>query len=220
MASKARAAFDQSCDDVDRLLEIHTHLGGAGPGRKHRLEVLNKSAIVLVTAFWEAYCEDLAAEALEHIVSKSADASKLPKELKKRIADELKADKNQLAVWHLADGGWRALAHARLLAMALKRNWDLNTPKSKQITELFEEAIGFDKATAKWCWKGKTEAQTRDALDNFVVLRGRIAHRGAASFTVTKAQVQDYFDLVKHLVAKTGGSVYVFVKKETGRPLW
>jgi hypothetical protein len=29
--------------------------------------VLNKSAIVLLTAFWEAYCEDLAAEALNHV---------------------------------------------------------------------------------------------------------------------------------------------------------
>ena len=38
-------------------------------GRRYHLEVLNKSAIVLVTSFWEAYCEDIAAEGLAHIVN-------------------------------------------------------------------------------------------------------------------------------------------------------
>lgn len=54
MTSMARKAFDESKADVDRLLEIHENLGGTAPGRRRRLEVLNKSAIVLITAIWEA----------------------------------------------------------------------------------------------------------------------------------------------------------------------
>jgi hypothetical protein len=68
MASKARSAFDQNAADIQRLLDLHQRVGGDSRGRRYGLEVLNKSAIVLITAFWEAYCEDLAAEGLEHIV--------------------------------------------------------------------------------------------------------------------------------------------------------
>ena len=62
MPSEARKAFDANVADVDRLLALHSTAGGAGQGRRYGLEVLNKSAIVLVTAYWEAYCEDIAAE--------------------------------------------------------------------------------------------------------------------------------------------------------------
>src|SRR5713226_2469575 len=98
MPSKAWRAFAESAKDVERLLEIHTGLGGKGPGRRYKLEVLNKSAIVLITAIWEAYCEDIAAEALAHIVANVARGSTLPTELKKKIASELKtSNKSDLA---------------------------------------------------------------------------------------------------------------------------
>ena len=79
MSSNARKAFDRNAEDVDRLLEIHQNLGGDAQGRRFRLEVLNKSAIILITAFWEAYCEDIAAEALEHVINHVPTASELPK---------------------------------------------------------------------------------------------------------------------------------------------
>ena len=67
MASKARVQFEKNKADVDNLLLFHKETGGDEPGRRDkRLEVLNKSAIVLITAVWEAYCEDLAAEVNEH----------------------------------------------------------------------------------------------------------------------------------------------------------
>ena len=71
MASKARKAYDANANDIERLLELHMQIGGGAPGRRYGLEVLNKSAVVLVTAFWEAYCEDIAAEGLEHIVMRN-----------------------------------------------------------------------------------------------------------------------------------------------------
>ena len=44
--------------EVNRLLEIHWELTGGQPGRRHGVEVLNKSAIVLITACWESLVED------------------------------------------------------------------------------------------------------------------------------------------------------------------
>jgi hypothetical protein len=64
MPSKSRIHFDENCEDVERLLTIHQDLAGNTPGRKYGVEVLNKSAIVLICAYWEAYNEDILHEAL------------------------------------------------------------------------------------------------------------------------------------------------------------
>ncbi len=163
MPSKARQAFDRSAEDVKRLLEIHQDLGGDARGRRHRLEVLNKSPIVLITAIWEAYCEDIAAEALDHIVNHIPDASALPKELKKRIAKDVKADPNEIAMWDLADSGWKTTVEARLAALTEERNRRLNTPKSASIDQLFCEAIGLPVVSDKWRWK-KMTSETESGL--------------------------------------------------------
>ena len=92
MVSEARKAFDKNAEDIERLLQLHAEKGGIGRGRRYELEVLNKSAIVLITSFWEAYCEDIAAEALEHLITHAKSADVLPKELRKRIAKELNTD--------------------------------------------------------------------------------------------------------------------------------
>jgi len=128
---------------VERLLEIHADVGGDAQGRRFGLEVLNKSAIVLITAVWEAYYEDIAAEALEHPVANVSTGAQLPKDLKKNIVADIKADQNELAMWDLADSGWQARVRARLAALTEERNRRLNTPKSDQIDEMFFAAVGL-----------------------------------------------------------------------------
>ena len=51
MPSKARVAFDEHLKDVERLLELHEQQSSASPGKRSGLEVLNKSAIVLITSY-------------------------------------------------------------------------------------------------------------------------------------------------------------------------
>ena len=46
--SNAYKAFQKNMEDIERLLELHTQEGGSEPGRRYGLEVLNKSAIVLI----------------------------------------------------------------------------------------------------------------------------------------------------------------------------
>jgi hypothetical protein len=220
LPSKARIAFDENAKDILRLLDIHGDIGGDAPGQRIGLEVLNKSAIVLITSVWEAYCEDLAAEALEHLVNNIQTGSALPKGLKNIMAKEIKADKNELAVWDLADNGWKTKAKSRLQSLTEERNRKLNTPKTTQISELFETALGLGGISASWKWKKMSISQAATKLDKFVTLRGAIAHRGAASSTVKKTEVTAYLNHVKRLVAKTGGKVNVFVKGATGKPLW
>jgi hypothetical protein len=78
--SRARNSLDENLKDISRLIGLHTMVGGSGPGRRHGLEVLHKSAVVLITAYWESYCEDIAAEGLAHIVKHGKSANVLPKE--------------------------------------------------------------------------------------------------------------------------------------------
>lgn len=77
-------------------------------GRRLGPEVLNKSAIVLITAIREACCEDLEAEALHT------------------------AGLNYLAMWCLADAGWKTLTKALLATLMTDRNRRLNTAKADQ----------------------------------------------------------------------------------------
>jgi len=181
---------------------------------------LNKSAVVLITSIWEAYCEDLAAEALGHIVKHSKTASSLSKEIKKLVAKELKSDTNQLAIWDLSDDGWRQVLQARLARLQKNRNRRLNTPKFANIDELFLTAIGITEISKSWRWTNMTASQARTKLDKYVTLRGEIAHRGTASRSCSKQQVDDYFAFIKRVVGKTGGRVNTHVKKATGKPLW
>ena len=220
MPSNARLAFDGNVADIKRLLEFHEEKGGTAPGRRYGLEVLNKSAIVLITSYWEAYCEDIAAEGLPHLVEHLPTAEKLPKDLKKQIAKELELDKNEIAVWALTDDGWRDLLKKRLRKLQADRNRRLNTPKSTQIDELFRSALGVSRMSDSWKWVRLPADKSRKRLDKFVELRGAIAHRGKAAESVKKKQVQDYFDFVKRLAGRTGGEVNKYVRAATGKSLW
>ena len=154
MPSKAKTRFESNCADVERLLEIHEEKGGEKAGRRYRLEVLNKSGIVLLSAFWEAFCEDLASEGVAHLVAHAADWTALPKSLQKKVAKELESDAHELAVWKLAGDGWRDVLKKRLDLYTEERNWGMNSPKATRIDDLFEGALGIPKVSAAWRWPG------------------------------------------------------------------
>jgi hypothetical protein len=220
MPSQARNSLDANLDDVRRLLALHALVGGKGAGRRHGLEVLNKSAIVLITAYWEAYCEDIAAEALAHIVKYAKNSRVLPNELKKQLAKELKAELHELEVWKIADSGWKKYLGDRLELLKQKRNWDLNTPKTDQIDKLFLHALGIDSISKSWTWKGMSVVLAIGKLDKYVGLRGAIAHRGKGSKSVKRSDVADYFFFIKRLAGKTGGKVNKHVRVITDKSLW
>ncbi|BCO36449.1 MAE_28990/MAE_18760 family HEPN-like nuclease [Mycobacterium heckeshornense] len=220
MTSQAQKAFGENCGEIDRLLEIHGDITPEGRGRKWKVEALHKSAFVLLTAFWEAFCEDLAAEALNHLVKHSTTANGLPSELKKLVAQELKDDLHDLAVWRLADDGWRAVLSSRLTKLQAERNRRLNTPKTSQINDLFKSAVGVENVAKAWYWPGMRASAAAKKLDAFVTLRGEIAHRGSAATSVTKQQVTDYYNHVKRLTTRTEARVAQVITTSTGAPPW
>ena len=125
----------------------------------------------MVTAYWEAYCEDIAAEAVAHIVKHTKSSSLLPEELKKQLAKELKAAPHELEVWKIADRGWEKYLSDRLEQLKEKRNRELNTPKTAQIDDLFFKALGIKTISASWKWKRMSANQAGAKLDKYVTLR-------------------------------------------------
>lgn len=217
MPTKARDSFDESAKEVDRLLGIHTEIGGDTPGRKYDLEVLNKSGIVLITAIWEGFCEDLASEGLDHIVTHATKPDQLPKELRKRIARELREDKNDLAVWDLAATGWKKYLKLRGQKLTEERNRRLNTPRTSNIDDFFQRTLGIDNVSSSWYWQGLSKAMAKKKLDDFVTLRGAIAHRGKASHSCKKSHVKKYLNHVRGLVLCTEPKVVSHVEKVSGK---
>ncbi|MGV7306136.1 MAE_28990/MAE_18760 family HEPN-like nuclease [Mycobacterium kansasii] len=220
MTSQAQTAFIENCEDIERLLEIHSDITPEGRGRKWKVEALHKSAFVLLTAFWEAFCEDLAAEALDHLVKHSTKADGLPSELRKLVAQELKTDQHDLAVWRLAGDGWRTVLSSRLTKLQAERNRKLNTPKTSQITDLFKNAVGVANVAKAWYWPGMRADAAAKKLDAFVTLRGEIAHRGSAGTSVTKQQVNEYYNHVKRLTTRTETRVAEVITTSTGTKPW
>ena len=62
--------------------------------------------------------------------------------------------------------------------------------------------------------------RARDKLDEFVSLRGDIAHRGAAASGVRKKRVREFREHVERLVAATDEFVNERVNDAIGKPLF
>jgi hypothetical protein len=201
-------------------MEIHGDLAGDAPGRKRGVEVLNKSAIVLMCAVWEAYCEDLAAEAVEHLVLHAESALALPKALLKAVARELEKDENDLAVWGLAGDGWKAILRSRLVDITERRNRSLNTPKAGNIDSLFEEAVGITKVSGSWYWQNVTPAKARTKLDGYVNQRGDVAHRSKAAASIKKSHATGFIKHAERIVDATDRHVNVRIGEACGVPLF
>lgn len=220
MPSAAAKTTAERMEDVDRLLQIHGALGGSDVGRRVGVEVLNRSAIVLLTAIWEGYVEELASETLDHLVRHMVDPARLPTDLRRKIADELKADANHLAVWNLSADGWRGVLTARLATYKIQVSRGLNTPKSQNVDELFKSRVGIPGLSSSWKWRGMPVARAQKKLDSMVVLRGDIAHGSGAARAVRKGDVTGYRNHVNRLVDKTDACASAYVLGVTGKPLF
>ncbi|SEO07220.1 HEPN domain-containing protein [Palleronia pelagia] len=219
--SQAFRQFGKNESDIKRLLDLHRKEGGKGPGRRRGLEVLNKSAIVLITAFWEAYCEDVLSEALLYLTEHASNASLLPRDIRNRVATELKREENHQAVWSLSGDGWRTHLLERFDLMKEQRARKLNTPKATQIDDLFLTGLGLKNISESWLIApGKDANWSREKLDKFVSLRGAIAHRGVDGDSVTKKLVDEYFSVIRRLVAKTDDAVKEHIEKALASNPW
>lgn len=208
--------LQQNMKDVDRLLKIHEEQTGINAGRRYKVAVLNKSGVVLITACWEAFIEDVVTTALEFIMNKISSEKKLPEELQKIVAQHLRNHKHELKVWDLAGRRWKSTA-AEILKLPVDR---FHNPTSNKIDELFKKALDLKEVSENWCWRSMSKKRASERLDDYVNRRHDIAHRVKTDKVVSKEVVKAYATHVRHLAEITSNKIRDHVYTITGKNPW
>lgn len=206
----------ENVEEVRQLLEIHATLGGDRPGRRTNVEVLNKSAVVLTVACWEAYVEDLAATALHFMITEATSHKVFPKPVLERVGSKYSGSN----AWSLAGDGWKKALRDNFSEVLAKTTGVLNTPRAPQVDELFLKTLGLQNLSTSWFWPGRTQASAVSALDSLITLRGSIAHRVQHSESVHKRRVTDAIELISRLAAKSTNAVRKHVHSHVGKHPW
>jgi hypothetical protein len=217
--SSAHNTFMENLKDIQRLWTMYKEQTGTRKQRLPMRNIINRSTVVLVTAYWEAFCEDLVSEGLDHLISYCSSSDEIPVELRKVVARDLKKDVHELAVWTLAGDNWRTVLNDRKKLFEVVRNRGFNTPKAANIDWLFRQALGIRRISENWYWEGVTAEGARAALDNFIELRGEIAHRGRIDELLTKERVKTYVAHVNRLAHHTASAVSDVLWQATGKVL-
>lgn len=224
MSSKAWEKFRENAEDLDHLIDLYdamvTLYEDSGDPVPEGTEVLFRSAVVLMVSHWEAYIEDITSEALDHLVSKTKEATFLPKEIKKQVASELKAATNEIEVWKIADGGWKPYIKDRLKNFKEVRDKNFNTPKALKTQEFIKISLGLENICRAWATDEMTEAEAKGKLDTLIEIRGQIAHRGRLDKKLDKDWIVEHIGFLRNLASKTGGIINTHVKGITGSALW
>jgi hypothetical protein len=206
--------------EVERLLEIHTKIAGSTVGAKHKVEVLNKSGIVLLVACWEAFIEDLAEVSFRLQLRRAKRPEIFPSKVLALASKKLREDKDERRVWDLAGDGWKTVLRDHQDQVLKRYIGNFNTPKPKQIDELFSSLIAVPKVSKKWSWHRCTPAKARARLDKLVTLRGAIAHRVSAPRSVRKSDVEYAASFIGRLAVATHNAVNTSLSTRLGHPPW
>ncbi|WP_405243823.1 HEPN domain-containing protein [Lentisalinibacter salinarum] len=200
---------------VFRLVEIHTEIAGPGRGRKHNVEVLHKSAIVLLVAAWEAYVEDIALHAAEFLARNIGQPEHLPRNIQHAICENLR-ESTGLKPWQIAGEGWRNV----YLDRVKKRVDHFNAPTSDNIRDLFHTGLGMKDVTERWYWTKAPRRNVVRRLDRLIDRRQDISHRVATAGPVNKKYVEHSIELIRKLSAVCSNHVRRHVEEITGDAPW
>jgi len=215
-SNKHTKALTTNLGDITRLKDIHARITPKGPGRKHDVEVLHKSAIVLLVACWEAFIEDMAEPTLNWMIVNAKGHKVFPESVLERISSTHQGSK----AWLLAGDGWKQVLRDNLKEVLARTTATLNTPKSEQVDALFEKTIGLKTLSAASHWKGRPAEQSRKSLNDLVTLRGSIAHRVSGARHVRVKDVSEAEDLICRLAVKSHNAVCIHVYRIFRRTPW
>jgi len=218
--SIAKSAFLENKNDILILWHIHKEVSGKGSANNKRADVLNRSAIVFVSACWESYVEYVAMEAFDYLIANARIASVVPQKVKALASRELREAKDERAIWELADDGWRAVLQRHRHSIREKWIRDFNTPKTLQVNALFSDLLGMSPVSHKWNWPNTTHEQAALQLDYFLTIRGNISHRTKHQTVVHKSAAKSFLNHVARLVDVIDTSVADHVSSQVGSRPW
>jgi hypothetical protein len=212
--------LNNNLSEVNRLLEIHLQLVGNKPGYKHNVAVLNKSAIILLVACWEAFIEDLAETAYNIILRRATNYSQINNKVLGCVGKYIKESKNDLEVWQLAGTGWKNELQKYKEDLFSRYIGKLNTPRREQVDELYKMLFGIPSISTNWHWGGMKTENAIKKLDRLITIRGAISHRVTASNKIYKEHVVDYTSFINHLSIAMSNSIRTEIIKLTTTEPW
>lgn len=174
-------------------------MSGGGAGYKHKVEVLNKSAVVLLVATWESYIEELAENSFNFLISNCYESTNIPKVVRVMSTKKLRESKNDLDIWKLADDGWVSVLESHKDSVIKKYISTLNTPRTSNIDEIFSSLLGIKKLSSNWYWGGMSAKNASSKLEELITIRGEIAHTVGVSKSIKKSKVIDYARFLNRL---------------------
>lgn len=143
-------------------------------------------------AAWERYVETVLAEGAQVTAGRLPDINGLPPAVRQKVTNHANNNANAWTAAQLATPAW-----IQIYADAIKVRVDkLHTPKHHKLKPLFEDFLAIPDIGAAW----STGAAP---IDDFVVLRGEVAHRGGQSRYIRFGQLEDLEVAVKRYVKET-----------------
>jgi hypothetical protein len=214
--------FLKNLFDVNELVEIHESLTGTEPGRRRGVEILNKSAVVLLLACWEAYVEDLAEAGSRHLIQRVRVASDVPRKVRVIASQPLSTSPNPLDVWKLAGGGWKDVLRAKSADTISShvRGSAFNNPSAEKCDELFHALLGLRGLSSHWRWPGRTAVSSRTYLGTLISRRGEVAHRLTTDSPVKKKEVTKASEFIARLSEVSSDVVRTHLEQVTGHAPW
>jgi len=193
MPSTAYNKFHDNLEDVRSLLLTHEQLNPVGQGRR-AMGHLTRSAVVMLAACWERYIEQVLLECIDILTNNLPAPGSLPMAAQKTISAHIKSrlDKHELAPLTLANFGWVQVYRELAVAETEK----LNTPKSGQVDVMYQRYLGI--ARLSDCW-----SITAQQLDDFIAVRGDIAHNGREAPYVRVTAMKEYIAKIYQTVIET-----------------
>jgi len=196
---RARKVFEERLVDVKNLLNIHTKNGGNDRGKRGvEFESLNKSAVVLLCAAFEAYIENVIHECFDIHINRVDNVKNLSEAIASLVASRVKREKHELFWRELSGDGWKKIARQEVHILVDQ----LNTPKTKNIILLFEKTLGVKNIASNWTLHKNTVEQTSKKLDDFISKRGEIAHGAIQEKDYTKLFVTSSINVITQITEK------------------
>lgn len=178
-----------------------------------------KAGVALLTAAWEAYIEDIAYNAIHHLVKTCKNTDELPIELKRLVSKELKKSNHELSAWSLAGENWRDYCMKRLddVLPAIQR---LNTPNANNTKQLYHSVLGVEDITETWKWDVWNPDSARKLIDDLVSTRCEIAHGRATSHPINLIYLKYMICVVSECAILMNNYLFDHLSTLTFNPPW
>lgn len=190
MPSKAYGKFQKNLETVQRLNESFDTMRAARNSKgKGAFDHITRSAVVFLVSAFEVYCEDILCEGVELSIKFAGDAVKLPHSVKKNISAYVRNENNHVPPMSLCDEGWREV-YSNIVRVQVDH---LNSPKVKNLKELFEKILGIDPTSID-------AISNINQLDGIIEFRGEIVHRVKSTTYVHIEIVKEHHNTINQIV--------------------